>query len=85
VVVKKVKITKFEGDGRLLGYATVDLDIMRLWDIKIVNKGEEKIISLPTKRKEKDGKVSFHPYIKFNHVEWDMIKDAVLAEYEKAI
>lgn len=85
MVVKQVKITKAEGEGRLLGYAIVDTDTMRIWDIKIVKKGEEKIISLPSKRKEKGGVVSFHPYMKFNQVEWDTIREAVLAEYDKEI
>lgn len=81
--ILKVEITKVEGTGRLLAFATVETDCLKIWDVKVLSKGEGMIVSLPTKKKIKNGKVEFHPYIRFNSECWDILSNAVLEAYDK--
>lgn len=82
MIVKQIKITKVENGGKLLAYAIIDTDTMRLWDVKVLEDKGERIVSLPTKRKERNGVVTFHPYIRFNQLDWDTLKEAVLVAYD---
>lgn len=79
----KVEITKVDGTGRLLAFATVETSVCKIWDIKVLSKGEGAVVSLPTKKKIKNGKVEFHPYIRFSQECWDILSNAVLEEYDK--
>jgi len=82
VEIIKVEITRVENKGRLLAFCTCETDIMKIWDIKILSQGEGVIVSLPTKRKERAGKVEFHPYMRFNPTEWEKLSAAIIKEYE---
>ena len=81
--IKQVKITRVDDKSKLLAYAIVDTDNIRIWDVKIIKRGEGRTIALPMKKKERNGVVTFHPYMRFNQDDWDIIKEAVLAEYDK--
>jgi DNA-binding cell septation regulator SpoVG len=70
-------------DDILKAYVTVVFDKFCLWDVKVISRRGGLDVVLPTKKKKAGGKTMHYPYIKFIPGEWDSIKKAVLAEYEK--
>ena len=80
--IVKVSIVKAEGEGIIKAFAIVDTDTFRLWDVKILNKGNKLVVALPSKKKMRNNKQEYHPYIRFNQAEWDKLKNAVIEEYQ---
>ena len=79
--IKKIIIKKLDDGSQLKAFVEVETDIFRLWDVKVLERGGELMVALPSKKKKRDGHCKYFPYIRFSRENWDKLKHAVIEEY----